>query len=199
MTAKRALDVVLAALGLVILAPLLVLIGAAVKIGSRGPVFFRQERVGLHGKRFWIHKFRTMAADAPLRGPAITTELDPRVTPFGRWLRRSKLDELPQLIDVLLGDMSLVGPRPEVPRYVDAYPEGIRQKVLSVRPGITDVASIEFIDENSLLAGAADPEREYVEKILPRKLQHYAHYVENRSLALDLAILGKTIARVLCR
>jgi len=199
MIAKRALDLVLAALGLVVLAPLLVALAVAVKAGSPGPVFFRQERVGLHGRRFRIHKFRTMGADAPSRGSMITIEGDPRITRVGRWLRRYKLDELPQLIDVLRGDMSLVGPRPEVPRYVDTYPEQIRERILSVRPGITDIASLEFIDEDERLAKVADPEAEYLEKILPQKLRHYLDYVENRSFTLDLAILGRTIARIFRR
>jgi lipopolysaccharide/colanic/teichoic acid biosynthesis glycosyltransferase len=199
MIVKRALDLSFAALGLILLSPLLAVLAALVKFSSPGPVFFRQERVGLHGKPFRIHKFRTMRSDTADRGPLITAEGDSRITRAGRWLRRYKLDELPQLIDVLAGDMSLVGPRPEVPRFVAAYPEAMRQKILSVRPGITDVASLEFIDENKLLAAAVDPEREYLEKILPHKLLHYAAYVENRSLSMDLAILVRTLASILKR
>lgn len=199
MIVKRALDLSFAALGLILLSPLLAVLAALVKFSSPGPVFFRQERVGLHGRPFRIHKFRTMRSDTADRGPLITAEGDSRITRAGRWLRRYKLDELPQLIDVLAGDMSLVGPRPEVPRFVAAYPEAMRQKILSVRPGITDVASLEFIDENKLLAAAVDPEREYLEKILPHKLLHYAAYVENRSLSRDLAILVRTLASILKR
>jgi len=194
---KRAFDLLASASGLVMLAPLLLLIAVAVKLDSRGPVLFRQERVGRNGRIFRIRKFRTMVRDAPRLGGAITVGRDPRITRVGHALRRYKLDELPQLIDVLLGDMSLVGPRPEVPKYVALYPPGIRERVLSVRPGLTDNASLAYIDENAQLAGAADPEREYVEKILPEKLRLYVEYVDNRSLALDLSIIGRTAARII--
>ena len=194
---KRAFDLLASASGLVMLAPLLLLIAVAVKLDSRGPVLFRQERVGRNGRIFRIRKFRTMVRDAPRLGGAITVGRDPRITRVGHVLRRYKLDELPQLIDVLLGDMSLVGPRPEVPKYVALYPPGIRERVLSVRPGLTDNASLAYIDENAQLAGAADPEREYVEKILPEKLRLYVEYVDNRSLALDLSIIGRTAARII--
>jgi len=194
---KRAFDLLASASGLVVLAPLLLLIAVAVKLDSPGPVLFRQERVGRNGRIFRIRKFRTMVRDAPRLGGAITVGRDPRITRVGHVLRRYKLDELPQLIDVLLGDMSLVGPRPEVPKYVALYPPGIRERVLSVRPGLTDNASLAYIDENAQLAGAADPEREYVEKILPEKLRLYVEYVDNRSLALDLSIIGRTAARII--
>jgi lipopolysaccharide/colanic/teichoic acid biosynthesis glycosyltransferase len=196
---KRTIDLVAAATGLVLLAPLLLVIGLLVKLDSPGPVLFRQERVGRDGRIFRIRKFRTMVADAPRLGGAITVGRDPRVTRIGHWLRRYKLDELPQLIDVLVGDMSLVGPRPEVPRYVAAYPPEARAKVLSVRPGLTDDAALAFIDESAMLAGATDPEREYVEKILPQKLRHYLEYVEHPSVARDLGILCRTLARVVWR
>lgn len=196
---KRALDLLAAATGLVVLFPLLLFIAVAVKLDSPGPVLFRQERVGRNGELFRIRKFRTMVRDAPRLGGAITVGHDPRITRVGHWLRQYKLDELPQLIDVLLGDMSLVGPRPEVPRYVALYPPGIRERVLSVRPGLTDNASLAYIDESAQLAGAADPEREYVEKILPEKLRLYVEYVDNRSLALDLSIIGRTAARIIVR
>ena len=194
---KRAFDLLAAASGLAVLAPLLLLIAVTVKLDSPGPVLFRQERVGRNGRIFRIRKFRTMVRDAPRLGGAITVGRDPRITRVGHVLRRYKLDELPQLIDVLLGDMSLVGPRPEVPKYVALYPPGIRERVLSVRPGLTDNASLAYIDENAQLAGAADPEREYVEKILPEKLRLYVEYVDNRSLALDLSIIGRTAARII--
>ena len=194
---KRAFDLLASASGLVVLAPLMLLIAVAVKLDSPGPVLFRQERVGRNGRIFRIRKFRTMVRDAPRLGGAITVGRDPRITRVGHVLRRYKLDELPQLIDVLLGDMSLVGPRPEVPKYVALYPPGIRERVLSVRPGLTDNASLAYIDENAQLAGAADPEREYVEKILPEKLRLYVEYVDNRSLALDLSIIGRTAARII--
>jgi lipopolysaccharide/colanic/teichoic acid biosynthesis glycosyltransferase len=160
---------------------------------AAGPALFRQERVGQHGRPFRIHKFRTMAADAPARGLALTVGADPRITRVGAWLRRTRLDELPQLLDVLLGRMSLVGPRPEVPRYVEQYPPALRERVLAVRPGLTDPASLQFIDESALLAAAADPEREYVQRILPAKLQAAADYAERATLLTDLQVLWRTL------
>jgi len=191
--AKRLFDLVGAALALLLLAPLLLVIAIAIKLDSTGPVFFRQERVGRHGRLFRIHKFRTMVADAPARGPQITVGADARITRTGTLLRHYRLDELPQFIDVLRGDMSLVGPRPEVPRYVALYPQEMKAKVLSVRPGITDPASLEFVDEGELLARAADPEREYVEVILPRKLHAAAAYAERATLRTDLMVIVRTL------
>lgn len=189
--AKRLFDLLGAALGLLLLAPLLLLVALWVKLDSPGPVFFRQERVGRYGRPFRIHKFRTMRQGAS--GLALTVGEDSRITRAGRWLRRTRLDELPQLIDVLVGDMSLVGPRPEVPRYVAHYPPALRERALAVRPGITDPASLDYIDEAALLARAADPEREYIEVILPAKLQRAADYAERASLATDLALLWRTL------
>jgi lipopolysaccharide/colanic/teichoic acid biosynthesis glycosyltransferase len=191
--AKRAFDVVLASLGIVLLSPLLLLIALAIKLDSSGPVFYRQQRVGLHGAPFRIHKFRTMTHDPHASGPQITVGDDARITRIGAVLRRHKLDELPQLIDVLSGTMSLVGPRPEVPHYVALYPPELRAKVLSVRPGITDAASLAFRDESSLLARAADPEREYVQVVMPQKLALAASYADSASLGLDLKILWRTL------
>lgn len=192
--AKRAFDLLLSALGLLLLAPVLLLIALWVKLDSPGPVFFRQERVGRFGRPFFIHKFRTMRVDNA--GLQITVGVDPRITRAGRVLRAAKLDELPQLWDVLRGAMSLVGPRPEVPRYVALYtPE--QRKVLDVRPGITGMASIDYIDENEILARSSDPERTYIEEILPAKLALDLRYVQERSLALDLRILLITVRRVL--
>jgi lipopolysaccharide/colanic/teichoic acid biosynthesis glycosyltransferase len=193
---KRLFDLVGASLALLLLSPLLLVIGLVVKLDSSGPVFFRQERVGRHGRVFRIHKFRTMAAGAP--GPQITVGADPRITRAGAMLRHYRLDELPQFIDVLKGDMSLVGPRPEVPRYV-AYHDELWKKVLAVRPGITDPASLEFVDEGELLARAADPEREYVEVILPRKLQRAADYAARATLWSDLGVLGRTLRALVTR
>lgn len=192
--AKRLFDLLGAALGLALLAPLLLAIALWVRLDSRGPVLFRQERVGRFGKPFQIHKFRTMAVDAPARGLQITVGADPRITRAGRVLRAAKLDELPQLWDVLRGAMSLVGPRPEVPRYVALYPQELRQIVLSVRPGITDLASLQYRDEAALLAGAADPERVYVEQIMPAKLALAARQVREASLAGDLRLIIATLA-----
>ena len=194
---KRLFDIVIAGLSLLLLSPLLLAIAAWIKLDSPGPVFFRQERVGRGGVLFRIHKFRTMCSDAPAIGPQITVGDDPRITRAGRFLRRAKLDELPQLIDVLAGTMSVVGPRPEVPKYVAMYPAALRDKVLSVRPGITDRASIEFRDENALLAAAADPEREYAEVVLPAKLRYAADYVDHATLGQDLRLLALTIKTLL--
>ena len=167
------------------------LLGLWIRLDSPGPALFRQERVGRHGRPFRIHKLRTMRQDAA--GPAITVGDDPRITRAGRLLRRTRLDELPQFIDVLRGDMSLVGPRPELPRYVAQYPAALRERALSVRPGLTDPASLAFIDEAARLARAADPEREYVEVILPLKLQAAADYAERATLWTDLQVLARTL------
>jgi lipopolysaccharide/colanic/teichoic acid biosynthesis glycosyltransferase len=194
--AKRAFDLLLASLGLVLLAPLLSAIAVAIKLDSAGPVFYRQQRVGRHGAPFRIHKFRTMVHDPRDGGPRITVGADPRITRVGAFLRRHKLDELARLIDVVQGTMSLVGPRPELPRYVALYPGPLRDKVLSVRPGITDLASIAFADESEQLARAADPEREYVQVVMPRKLALAASYAESPSLTRDIAILWRTLLRL---
>ncbi|MDP1650915.1 MAG: sugar transferase [Rubrivivax sp.] len=193
--AKRLFDLLGATLALLLLSPLLLAAALAIKLDTRGPVFYRQQRVGRHGVPFAIHKFRTMAHGAA--GPALTVGDDPRITRVGTFLRRTRIDELPQLIDVLQGRMSLVGPRPEVPRYVAHYPPGLRERVLAVRPGITDPASLAWIDEGRLLAAAADPEREYVEVILPAKLQRAAEYAERATLATDLAVLWRTLRLLL--
>lgn len=179
-----------------VLLPVLLLIAILIRLDSRGPVFFRQERVGQFGRVFRIHKFRTMVVDAEARGMQITVGADPRVTRVGAALRRYKVDELPQLIDVLFGQMSLVGPRPEVPRYVACYPQDVKELVLSVRPGITDRASIEFKDENEILGRADDPHRAYVEKVLPIKLRYYVDYVNNRSLLGDVGIIFSTLRAI---
>jgi len=193
--AKRLFDLLGATLALLLLAPLLLAVAAAIKLDSRGPVFYRQERVGRHGVPFRIHKFRTMHHGAG--GLPLTVGADPRITRVGAFLRRTRIDELPQFIDVLLGHMSLVGPRPEVPRYVAHYPPALRDRVLAVRPGITDPASLAYLDEARLLAQASDPEREYIEVILPAKLRRAAEYAERASLATDLAVLWGTLRKLL--
>ena len=193
---KRTFDFVGAALGLLLLVPLLLLIAVWIKLDTPGPVFFRQVRVGRHGRLFRIFKFRTMTVAQPAGAAQLTVAGDARITRSGAWLRRYKLDELPQLIDVLRGSMSLVGPRPEVPRYVAHYPVAWRERVLSVRPGITDFASVHYRDENTLLARAADPEREYLDVILPSKLRYALHYVDNLTVADDLKVLGLTLRTV---
>ena len=193
MIAKRIFDLAASTLGLLLLAPVLLVLALWIKLDSAGPVFFRQVRVGQFGKTFRIHKFRTMVSDAEKKGLQITVGADARITRVGHWLRNYKLDELPQLLDVWLGHMSLVGPRPEVPRYVDCYPAAVRDIVLSVRPGITDKASIEFKDENLILGCAVDPDRAYVEEVLPIKLAYYQEYVNSRSFCGDIALILKTL------
>ena len=193
--AKRLFDIFVSLAALLLLALPMLAVAAWIKLDSPGPVYFRQQRVGRHGVPFAIHKFRTMRHGAG--GLALTVGDDARITRAGRWLRRTRLDELPQLLDVLAGDMSLVGPRPEVPRYVALYPPGLRERALAVRPGITDPASLAYIDEAALLAAAADPEREYVERILPAKLQAAAAYAERATLASDIAVLARTARALL--
>jgi lipopolysaccharide/colanic/teichoic acid biosynthesis glycosyltransferase len=194
--ARRSAGDFLIALSLAVaLAPVCVLVALAIRLESPGSALFRQERVGLAGRRFMICKFRTMRSGTS--GPDLTAGRDPRVTRVGRALRRLKLDELPQLWNVLAGDMSLVGPRPELPRYVEFYPDAARRRVLSVLPGLTDLASLTFIDESEQLGRAADPLRHYVEVLLPRKLELAVHYVDRRSLWLDIRILLATLTGIL--
>jgi lipopolysaccharide/colanic/teichoic acid biosynthesis glycosyltransferase len=188
---KRTFDVLVAAAALVVLSPVLLLISLLVKLSSPGPVLFRQERVGWHFRTFRICKFRTMVVDAPRRGKPITVGDDPRITRIGKILRKTKMDELPQLINVLLGDMSLVGPRPEVPTYVELYRRDY-ETVLRVRPGVTDLASLEYRDEAAVLARAADPEHEYRTRVLPEKLRLAKEYVEHGSFLFDLRIIART-------
>lgn len=192
---KRVLDVLIATLGLVLLSPLLASIAAGIKMTSIGPVFFAQERIGRGERPFRLYKFRSMIADAPSSGLQLTVGDDPRVTRFGRFLRRTKLDELPQLLNVVLGDMSIVGPRPEVAKYVALYPQDVRERVLSVRPGLTDQAAV-TLDEERMLAQAADPEWTYVSQVLPSKLALYEQYVATHGLLGDLAIIARTVLRI---
>lgn len=196
---KRLFDALLSALALLILSPLMLAVAVAVRVDSPGPAIFSQTRVGRGGRPFGMLKFRSMVTTQAPGAPLLTVAADTRVTRVGALLRGSKLDELPQLVNVLRGDMSFVGPRPEVPRYVALYPPQLRDLVLSVRPGITDEASIEFRDESDLLADAADPEKRYVEEILPRKLELYARYAREHSLRGDLRILWRTVRRVVRR
>lgn len=196
---KRAFDIFFAGGALVVLSPLLVVVALWVKLDSRGPVLFRQRRVGQHGREFHIFKFRTMLADAAQRGPQITVGADVRVTRSGAWLRKYKIDEFPQFLNVVLGDMSVVGPRPEVPRYVAMYPPASRDAVLSVRPGITDLASIEYRDESRLLGQSADPERTYVEQVMPAKLVFCERYVKERSFGGDLEIIRRSFLAAFSR
>jgi lipopolysaccharide/colanic/teichoic acid biosynthesis glycosyltransferase len=209
---KRAFDLCAATIGVLVLSPLLAAIALWIRLDSPGPVLFRQVRVGRHGVPFDILKFRTMTAQplAPMVPPGLQPNLqpspprlltvgrDPRITRAGHFLRKYKLDELPQLFNVVRGTMSLVGPRPEVPRYVACYPPRERALVLSVKPGVTDWASILYKDENAILGQALDPERAYIETILPTKLEYYVRYVRKRTFWVDLRIIFQTL-RALAR
>ncbi|WP_374431269.1 sugar transferase [Ideonella dechloratans] len=196
--AKRLFDLIAAGLGLALLALPGLLVALAIQLDSPGPVFFRQERVGRGGRLFRIHKFRTMLVDAERQGQ-LTVGADARITRVGAFLRAHRLDELPQLIDVVQGTMSLVGPRPEVPRYVAHYPAALKDVVLSVRPGITDPASLRFRNESAQLAAAADPEREYIDVILPAKLACAADYAAHASLWTDLGVVVRSMRVLLTR
>lgn len=192
---KRLFDLIVSLTGLLILSPLFLIIGFAIKISDKGPVFFRQIRAGRNGRDFLIYKFRTMKkAPSHVEGNFNPGDRS-RVTSVGKFLRRSKLDELPQLINVLKGDMSMVGPRPEIPRWVTVYPERW-EKVLSVRPGITDNSSILFRDEESMLSQSENPEKTYREIILPKKLGLYEEYVDTHSFLGDIKLIFKTIISV---
>ena len=190
----RLLDVVASGLGLVLLSPLFVLVALAIRLDTPGPVYYRAQRVGKDGKPVRLYKFRSMVANADRRGPGITATGDTRVTRVGRFLRRTKIDELPQLINVLRGDMSLVGPRPEDPRYVVLYTQEQR-RVLSVRPGITSAASLAYRHEEQLLAGA-DWETTYRNRVLPDKLAIDLAYLDRRTVVSDLKLIFRTIAAV---
>ena len=194
MAIKRVFDIAASLLGLLILSPVLLATGLIVLLDSGRPVLFRQERVGLNGEVFNIRKFRTMRSDSP--GPGVSASDDARITRSGRWLRRVKLDELPQLVDVLVGKMSIVGPRPELPKYVAEWPRSVADTVLSVRPGITDPVSIALRDEGAILSEAEDPERFYVEEMLLWKAQRYVDYVESRSFLGDIRIILQTVCSI---
>lgn len=192
---KRGFDLLAAGFGLLVLSPLLALIAAAIRMDSRGPILFRQQRMGLNMRPFYILKFRTMVINAANLGPAITADRDPRITRVGQCLRATKLDELPQLWNIIRGEMSLVGPRPEVAKYVEMFPEDYQQ-ILSVRPGLTDLASLKYRDESRTLALAADPEQHYTEQVLPDKIELAKQYIAHSSLRLDLVLILKTIQRL---
>ena len=194
---KRALDVLFSSLGLMLLFPAFVFVAPWIKLTSRGPVFFRQIRIGQNGRPFSIVKFRSMVLDAPERGLGLTISGDRRVTPVGKFLRRYKIDELPQLWNVLRGELSLVGPRPELPIYVALYTRDQR-RVLSVRPGITDPASLAYRNEEKILASQAEPEQFYVSQILPDKLAQNIDYLRQVSFRNDLGIILRTIVSSVC-
>ncbi len=195
---KRFFDIVASTMALLALGPILVLIGGLIHYKDNGLIFYRGERTGLHGKPFRIFKFRTMVVDAERLGASSTSDDDPRITKLGSFLRKYKLDELPQLINVLLGDMSLVGPRPEVKKFTDLYTED-EKAILTVRPGITDWASIWNPDEGALLAGSTDPDKDYFEKIRPEKIQLQLKYIREQSFLTDLRIIFLTLRTILMK
>ncbi|MHB8259521.1 MAG: sugar transferase [Bacteroidia bacterium] len=192
---KRTFDIVCSLIGIILLLPFFILIAFLISIDSRGGVFFRQVRVGKNNKDFFLLKFRTMKTDADKQGLLTVGSHDSRVTRMGYHLRKYKLDELPQLINVLLGSMSLVGPRPEVRKYVNVYTPQQRQ-VLNVKPGITDYASIEYANENELLAKATNPEQTYLTEIMPHKLLLNLKYIQQQSFTTDLKIILKTLVKI---
>jgi len=189
---KRLFDIFFSFAGLIIFLPLFLIIAVFIKLDSKGPVFFRHERVGRNFKDFKIYKFRTMNADAGNTAPQITVSGDKRVTKIGKFLRKYKIDELPQLINILMGEMSFVGPRPEVRKYIELFKQDYK-KLLKIRPGITDPASIKYSDEESLLSFSNNWEEDYIKKILPEKIKLSLHYIDNHNVFIDCRLIFKTI------
>lgn len=197
LVAKRAFDICLSAVGLGIALPLIGACMLAIRLDSPGPIFYRQLRAGKHGQPFFIYKLRTMRIGADRSGLLVTALHDSRVTRVGRTIRKYKLDEIPQLLNVLVGHMSLVGPRPEALKYIDRYPQAARQKMLSVRPGLTDPVTLDLINEAELLSRSPDPERYYHEVLIPAKAEGYSKYVDTRTFLGDIWILALTLLRIL--
>lgn len=193
---KRSFDITLSLIGLLFLSPIFIIIALIIKIDSKGSTFYKQIRVGRNGKTFKIYKFRTMVTDKQNKAMQITIGKDSRITKVGHFLRKYKLDELPQLFNVLLGDMSFVGPRPEVPKYVNLYTEK-QKKVLLVRPGITDYASIEFRNESEILGKVDNPEEVYINEIMPKKIDLNYKYLHELSLFTDIKLIIKTVIKIL--
>jgi lipopolysaccharide/colanic/teichoic acid biosynthesis glycosyltransferase len=193
---KRLFDLIVSLAGLVVLLPVFLVVAIAIKLNSRGPIFFRQRRMGREFRPFIIYKFRTMVQNASDRGRSITAGRDPRITRVGRVLRQIKVDELPQLINVLKGDMALVGPRPEVPHYVELFRKDY-EEILKMRPGITDLASLKYSDEAAFLGQSENPEEEYVRRVLPDKIQLAKVYMNQSSLLFDLIVIFKTLLKLL--
>ena len=191
----RFFDFILSLVGLVVLAPIFIVLAIWIKIDSKGPVFYKQVRVGQNGIDFGLFKFRSMVVDADKKGLITVGGRDPRITRSGYFIRKYKLDELPQLINVLVGDMSLVGPRPEVRKYVELYTDE-QQKVLSVKPGITDYASIEYMDENEILGKSSDPEKTYIEEIMPEKIKYNMKYIQNKNVSEYFKIIFLTLLKI---
>ena len=191
----RFFDFILGLVGLVVLAPIFIVLAIWIKTDSKGPVFYKQVRVGQNGIDFGLFKFRSMVVDADKKGLITVGGRDPRITRSGYFIRKYKLDELPQLINVLVGDMSLVGPRPEVRKYVELYTDE-QQKVLSVKPGITDYASIEYMDENEILGKSNDPEKTYIEEIMPEKIKYNMKYIQNKNVSEYFKIIFLTLLKI---
>jgi len=193
---KRSLDLLVSSVGLFVLSPLFGIVAALIKLDSSGPVFFRQQRMGFGLSAFSIYKFRTMVADAPQKGKPLTASGDSRITRIGKILRKTKIDEMPQLINVLRGEMTLVGPRPEVPKYVNLFRRDY-EEILRIRPGVTDLASLKYRNESELLAQAEDPESEYITRVLPDKIALAKEYVRRSSLPFDISLIMRTVAKTL--
>lgn len=192
---KRIFDIVSSLVVLLVLSPFFILLAIAIVVDSRGGVFYRQIRVGRNGREFGLYKFRSMVSHADKKGELTVGKKDSRITRVGAFIRKYKLDEFPQLINIIKGDMSIVGPRPEVPRYVNLYSQE-QKKVLSVRPGLTDFASLEYINENELLGKSADPERTYINEIMPAKLELNLKYIREQGMLTDLKIIFRTLFKI---
>lgn len=198
MLVKRLFDVVFSLMGMLFLFPVFVSVAVLIVLDSKGGIFYMQERVGLNEKSFKLIKFRTMYTNADQMGLLTVGDRDRRITGLGHWLRKYKIDELPQLMNVLNGDMSFVGPRPEVSKYVKLY-DNTQRRVLTMKPGITDWASIEFIDENRLLAAAEDPENFYINTIIPQKISRNLKYIDDHSIWVDVKIISCTLKGIMLR
>ena len=192
---KRIFDIVVSLVGLILLLPLLVFVAVLIKLDSRGPIFFRQQRIGMVFRPFQILKFRTMIDNAQRRGGLITFARDTRITRVGRILRQTKIDELPQLINVLRGDMTFVGPRPEVPEFVELFRQDY-EEILTVRPGMTDLASLKYRDEATVLGHSANPQEEYLRRVLPDKINLNKEYIKRSSFFFDLTLILKTLLKL---
>jgi lipopolysaccharide/colanic/teichoic acid biosynthesis glycosyltransferase len=193
---KRLFDLIISLTALIVLLPIMFVIGFLVMLDSKGPMIYRQQRVGRNGKLFWMHKFRTMKLHSDKQGLLTVGEHDPRITRIGYFLRKLKLDELPQLWNVFVGDMSIVGPRPEVEKYVKLYNDK-QKNVLAVRPGLTDPASLEYFEENRILESFEHPEEAYIQYVMPRKLELNLEYIERRNFFTDLFIMVRTLMRII--
>ena len=192
---KRCFDILASIIGLAVLSPFMIGCAVLVKLTSEGPIFFKQQRLGLGGKHFNILKFRSMVVNAENHGARVTADGDKRITRIGRILRKTKMDELPQLINVLKGEMSFVGPRPEVQEFVDCYPEEYKT-LLTVRPGITDIGSIEFRDEEEILAASENPKKTYIEDVLPQKIELGKRYIDDHSILFDIQLIFRTLVAI---